>query len=232
MARIFNRNMFVMLFAIMIGVIIITYFAADIVAQGKIKNLTTQYKGEITTVKSDSENFTSRFIKSINILDQAREDRAFGNYHFDLGFLWYESALSERNFTYFEQYKERGIDNCTNAMPKYYYSYLNFEEAKQYFNQTISFANQNYIEVLNIYVKLTASGSKLTLLRHEASLYLMYLLENLTFDPINNTAGYMGNVTDLIALFEYTMIQYGAEEDIYDGLEEDLDDYEFFEEIR
>ena len=232
MAREFDKNIFVMLLAIMIGAIIITYFAADLVSTGKIKNLTSQYEGEITTVKSESENFTSHFIKSTVILDQAREDRAFGNYHFDLGLLWYQSALSERNITYFKLYKERGIDNCTNAMPNYYYSHLNFEDSKEYFNQTIAFASENYLEVLNLYVKLTASGSKLTTLRYDASRYLMYLIENLTFDPINNNVTYLENVTELMVLFTGVIAAYQEESENYEGLQDDLDDYEFFEEIR
>ena len=121
MERKFTRNMFVMLLAIMVGAVIITYFAADIINQTTIETLTSQYQGDLTNVKDRSENFTSHFLKSSVVLDQAREDRSFGNYHFDLAFLWYQSALSERNSTLMDLYKDRGIDNCTNAMPYYYY---------------------------------------------------------------------------------------------------------------
>ena len=239
MTREFNRNMFVMLFSIMIGVIIITYFGADIINRSKIDDLTTQYEGEITTakgeiifLKSESENFTSRFIKSTVLLDQAREDRAYGNYNFDLAFLWYQSALSERNITQFELYKIWGIDNCTYAMPNYYYSRLNFEEAEDYYNETLSYAGENYLDVIDLYVKLTESGSKLTMLRYDASRYLMYLLENLTYDILNNNATFLGNMTGLMMLFEGAMAAYGAESEIYEDIQDDLDDYEFFEEIR
>jgi len=163
MGRGFTRNMFVMLLAIMIGVVIITYFVADIVNRSKIETLTTHYEGEITTVKGKSENFTSHFLKSSVVLDQAREDRAFGNYHFDLAFLWYQSALPERNSSLFDLYKERGIDNCTNAMPYYYNSHLNFGEAKDYFNGTKSYTDlEKYLTILNLYVNLTDLGSQLT----------------------------------------------------------------------
>ena len=232
MAREFDKNMFVMLLAIMIGAIIITYFAADLISTGKLEDLTSQYEGEITSVKSESENFTSSFIKSTVILDQAREDRAFGNYHFDLGLIWYQSALAEKNITYYKIYKERGIDNCTSAMPNYYYSYLNFEDSKDYFNQTIAFASENYLEVLNLYVKLTASGAKLTTLRYDASRYLLYLIENLTFDPINNNVTYLENVTELMVLFTGVMADYQEELDNYEGTQDEIDEYEFFEEIR
>lgn len=232
MAKEFDRNMFVMLLSIMIGAIIITYFAADLIGKGKLEDLTSQYEGEITSVKSESENFTSSFIKSTVILDQAREDRAFGNYHFDLGLIWYQSALAEKNITYFKLYKVRGIDNCTNAMPNYYYSHLNFEDSKEYFNKTIAFASENYLEVLNLYVKLTASGSKLTTLRYDASRYLLYLIENLTFDPINNEVTYLENVTELMVLFQGVMAAYQGELENYEEIQDEIDDYEFFEEIR
>jgi len=232
MAREFDRNMFVMLLAIMIGAIIITYFAADLIGSGKIQDLTSQYEGEISSVKSESENFTSSFIKSTVILDQAREDRAFGNYHFDLGLIWYQSALAERNITYFKLYKARGIDNCTNAMPNYNYSHLNFEESKEYFNQTIAFASNNYLEVLNLYVRLTESGAKLTTLRYDASRYLLYLIENLTFDPINNNVTFLENVTELMVLFAGIMAAYQAEVENYEEIQDEIDEYEFFEEIR
>ena len=66
MAREFNRNMFIMLLAIMIGAIIITFFIADIVNRSKLETLTTEYEAEITTISSKSENFTSYFLKFID----------------------------------------------------------------------------------------------------------------------------------------------------------------------
>ena len=233
MVRIFSRNLFVMLLAIMVGVIIITSFAADIVNRSKLDTLTTYYEGEITTVKGKSENFTSNFIKSTVVLDQAREDRAFGNYHFDLGFLWYQSALSEDNGSLFNLYKARGIVNCTDAMPNYIYSNLNFDEAQTYFSDTKSYTDiAKYITILDRYIELTGSGSRLTILRYNASKYLMYLLENLTFNENTNEAIFLENVTGLMGLFEDTMGAYEEETDIYDDYQDEIDEYEFFEETR
>jgi hypothetical protein len=215
----------------MIGVIIITFFIADIVSRSKIETLTTHYETEITTVKVKSENFTSNFIKSTVVLDQAREDRAYGNYHFDLGFLWYQSALSEKNGSVFYIYKMRGIDNCTNAIPNYYYSHLNFLEAKEYFNDTKSYTDvEKYQNILDIYINLTDSGSKLTMLRHNASKYLMYLLENLTFEE--EGVIFLGNVTGLLELFNETMELYEDEMFMFWEFQDEIDEYEFFEEIR
>lgn len=233
MGREFNKNMFIMLLSVMAGIIIITYFVADIVNRSKIETLTTHYEGEITTVKGKSENFTSYFIKSSVILDQAREDRAFGNYHFDLALLWYQSALSEKDSSLFELYKLRDIENCTNAMPYYYNSYLNFKEARNYFNDTKSYTDINkYLNILDLYVGLTESGSRLTMLRYNASIYLMLLTENLTFNPVNNSVTFLENVSGLMAMFAGFMGAYEMELDIYESYQDEIDGYEFFEEIR
>ena len=175
MVKEFTKNMFVMLLSIMIGVIIITYFVGDIINRSKIDILTAEHKEEIITLKGQSENFTSHFLKSSSVLDQAREDRAFGNYHFDLGLLWYQSALSQKNNSMTELYKSRGIDNCTFALPYYLNSNYNFLESKNYFDETKSYVSYaKYITLLDLYVNLTNAGSKLTMLRYNASKYLIY----------------------------------------------------------
>jgi hypothetical protein len=228
MAKEFTKNLFIMLLAIMIGIIIITYFVADIINRSKIETL----EEAIITVKGMSENFTSYFLKSSVVLDQAREDRAFGNYNFDLAFLWYQSALYEKNSSLMDLYKGRGIDNCTNALPNYYNSYLNFEEAKNFFNDTKIYSEEKHLSILDLYIILTESGSRLAMLRYNASIYLMYLTENLTFDAANNSVFYMENVTDLLGLFEITMQAYKEEQKKYDQVQEEIDEYEFFDEIR
>ena len=233
MVKEFTKNMFVMLLAIMIGIIIITYFIGDIINRSKIDNLTEEHEDEIITLKGQNENFTSHFLKSSSVLDQAREDRAFGNYHFDLGFLWYQSALSQKNITLMELYKTRAIDNCTNALPNYLYSYYNFLESKDYFNETKIFISYpKYLNVLDIYVNLTDAGSRLTMLRYNASKYLMYLTENLTFNPETNNVTYLMNVSNLSMLFDAAMFAYGMVLEEFEEYQDEIDEYEFFEEIR
>ena len=56
--------------------------------------------------------------------------------------------------------------------------------------------------------------------------------ENLTFDPINNNVTYIENVTQLMVLFQGVMAAYQEESENYDEIQDDLDDYEFFDEIR
>ena len=227
MAREFDRNMFIMLLSIMIGAIIITYFAADIVRRSEIESLTT----EIETIEERNINFTDHFMKSSVLLDSAKDDRAFGNYHFDLAFLWYNSALSEKNSSTMELYKNRTIDNCTNAMPNYLNSNNNFEEAKGSFNDTKAYTSYDkYIEILDLYVNLTGSGAKLAMLRYNASVYLKYLAENLTL--INGTVTYLENVSELMDLFNETLDAYDEELEVYEEYKDVIDEYEFFEEIR
>lgn len=233
MGREFNRNMFIMLSAIMLGAIIITFFAADIVNRSKIDTLQVEHGVEIRDIKSKNENFTSNFIRSNVVLDQARENRAFGNYHFDLAFLWYQSALSQKNSSNLELYKIRIVDNCTNAMYSYHNSYENFNQAKTYFNDTKAYTTYSkYLEILDIYIALTSSGSRLTMLRYNASEQLKYLAENLILDEVNQTVKYKEDVTETLDLFNQTLTLIKEEQAIYEEYTSQLDGYKFFDEIR
>ena len=100
MARLLDRNMFIMLLAIMIGFITVTYFIADIVNQSKMDDLTTAHNTEIVSIEKMNINFTNSFLESSVLLDTAREYRAFGNYHFDLASLFFTSALSCLLYTF------------------------------------------------------------------------------------------------------------------------------------
>jgi len=233
MVKVFTRNMFVMLLAIMIGTIIIFYFVGDIVHKSNIDTLNAEHRVEITTLRGKNENFTSYFLKSSGVLDQAREDRAFGNYHFDLGFLWYQSSLLETDSEIMETYKLRGIVNCTDAMPYYTYSYQNFLQASEFFEETKSYTTyEKYISLLDLYVNLTKTGSELTMLRYNASQYLIYLTENLTFNFDSNNVSFLENVSDLLMLFDEAMLGYGGLLEEYEEYQEVIDEYEFFDEQR
>ena len=61
MARLFDRNIFIMLLAIMIGFITITYFVADVVNQSKIDNLTTAHITEMESIEKMNINFTNKY---------------------------------------------------------------------------------------------------------------------------------------------------------------------------
>ena len=229
MTRVFDRNMFIMMLSIMIGIIMITYFVSATIANSKIETLNV----EIENINRDNENFTSHFLSSSVILDSAREGRVFGNYHFDLAFLWYKSALSQKNITLMEQYKERSIDNCTNALPYYKNSNLNFELASEKFYETKNYTDyKKYTDILDIYIDLSNSGSDLANLRYAATIYLKCLVENITMDLENGTVMYLGNVSGLLDLFNFTMGLYEQELIIYEEYQDQIDEYEFFDEIR
>jgi hypothetical protein len=216
--------MFIMTFSVMIGFIIVTYFFADIVHQSQIQALNSEHTLEIETIEENNINFTSSFLESSVLLDSAREDRAFGNYHFDIAHLFYTSALSERNETLCNTYKNQSMSNSSAAMPIYLASHYNFLAASTFFNTTKSYTiYENYIHLLSLYVNLTLSGARLTLLRYNASKYLTMLAENITYV---NGSGSLENVTDLLLLFNETMMMYGAALGGYEGIMEEIDEYD------
>jgi len=224
MVRVFDRNMFIMTFSVMIGFIVITYFVADIVHRSQIQALNTEHTLEIETIEENNINFTSGFLESSVLLDSAREDRAFGNYHFDIAHLFYTSALSERNQSVMNDYKNLSIYNSTQAMPMYLSSHYNFLEASDFFETTKGFTVYgNYLQLLNLYVNLTQSGARLTMLRYNASLYLKMLTENITYV---NGSGALENMIELLLLFNETMAMYGGELGGYEELLEEIDEYD------
>ena len=234
MVRVFDRNMFIMLLSIMVGVIIITYFYADIQNRMRTEKLISKHTTEIKIIESKNINFTNGFIQSLGLLDLAREYRADGNYNFDLAMMWYRSALSELNADKLNDYRSKTINDCDSAIVNYTFSYDNFIEAKNRFNFTKGFVNYDvYLSILDLYVNLAESGSKLVSLRINASNYLKNIAENLTIT--NNTVSYMTNISGLLELFNKTILRYHAEEDIYSDIEDQIEkEYDIigFSEIR
>jgi predicted DNA-binding protein YlxM (UPF0122 family) len=112
-------------------------------------------------------------------------------------------------------------------MENYLNSKDNFEISSGYFNDTKSYTSYDkYLEILDLYVGLTKSGARLSMLRYNASNYLKYIAENLSVgvDPVN--------ISGLMKLFNETMEQYTQELEIYNDYKEKIDGYEFFEEKR
>jgi len=87
-ARVFDRNMLIMLVAIMVGAVVITYFVADIVSKSKIDTLTIEHIVEIQDVQSKNENFTDNFLQGSIMMDSAREVREVANLNFDFALFW------------------------------------------------------------------------------------------------------------------------------------------------
>jgi len=60
----------------------------------------------------------------------------------------------------------------------------------------------------------------------------MYLTENLTFNPGTNNVTYLMNVSNLTMLFNGAMFAYGEVLEEFEEIQEEIDEYEFFDEIR
>lgn len=219
MTREFDRNMLIMLAAIMVGVIVITYFVADIQRQSQITTLKVEHKTEIRDISSRNENFTNNFLQGSVKMDAAREVREVGNYHFDFALFWYNTAL--KNFT--NSSIQRCTENCTTAAASYLASYENFNISKPYFETAATFTDKDrYLEVLGYYVAFAKLGMNITTLRYNASLYLKYAAENITNE----------NATIWIELFNETEELYEEQAGAYDEQGDQIDEYLFFDEIR
>ena len=233
MARLFDKNMFIMLLAIMAGVILITFFIADIVNRSEIDDIKKEHEVEIDDINVKNEKFTSHFIDSTVGLDFARDHLATGDYHYDLAFLWYYSALNEKNVSTLDLYKERGIDNCTEALPYYLDSLGSFETAEDLFNQTKNYTSYyRYLEILDLYINLTKSGANLTMLKYDAIGKLNILIENIIFDEQTGNITYKENMTELLDSLEDILELIEEVEEDYDKHQGAIDEYPLFDEIR
>lgn len=222
MVRLFDRNMFIMLIAIMVGIVIITYFIADIQRRTQIDTLTVEHATQIVDITNKNQNFTDHFLQGSLTMDAAREQREISNYYFDFGLFWYQTALQQDNETYLGYC----VMNCSQAMDNYLISYEKFEESKPYFLDALTFTDiEKYIEIIGYYLKFAEAGMNITLLRYDASKYLMYVAQNLS---LGNTE----NASAMLSLFNETVVLYQGQVGAYDELKGQIDEYTFFDPIR
>lgn len=222
MVRLFDRKMLAITMAIMVGVIIITFFMADIVNQSEIDIITNDFQVEIMDVHSRNENFTNNFLQGSILMDSSREIREVGNYHFDFALFWYNTALL--NMT--GEKIPLCISNCTNAMDNYLSSHESFGKSSPYFHEATLFTDkENYFEVLGYYVSFAESGEYITLLRYNASLYLRQAAENLSQGNMENVSLLMENYSFFEGLYREAVKNYVEKKNQIDG-------YLFFNEIR
>jgi len=227
MVKVFDKNMFIMFIAISAGVVLVTYFIADINNKSAIDNLNSEHIIIIDTMSEKNDNFTNNFLESSVLLDMAREDRASGNYHFDLAKLFYISSLSENDISLMESYKSRTIENCTVAIPNYLNSYMNFKNAQEYFKETKTYVEKDkYINLIDNYISLTESGAKLAMMRTNSSKYLKYLAQNLTME--NDTVVFMENVTLMLGMFDLIESAIIEEIELYEEIKEEIDEYGYY----
>jgi len=223
MGREFDKNMFIMLLAIMIGTVIITFFVADVMSQEKIETATTklteEHVAEVQDIQSINENFTNNFLQGSVKMDSARETREVGNYYFDLAArIWYP-----------ENEYQKVIDNCNEALTKYYASKQKFIDSKPYFSAAKTFTdNPSYTGVLDYYLDFADIGVNITQLRYETTEYLLYAVQNLslgTTETLENATQLLENFTILESYYSEMNQEYNEAKDLIDG-------YMFFEEDR
>jgi hypothetical protein len=222
MAREFTRNMFIMLVAIMVGVVIITYFIGDIISRSQIDIITEQHVIEIGDINSRNENFTNYYLQGSVKIDSAREVREIANYYFDFALFWFNNALANQS----QNLTTLCIENCSVAMEKYLESHESFGKSKPYFISARNYtANARYIEVLGYYIGFAGAGQNITTLRYNASDYLRRAAENLSFGNLENVTFLMEN---------FTMIEqaYQEAEQQYQEYRYQIDGYIFFSTIR
>jgi len=232
-AREFNRNMFIMLAAIMVGTIIITYFFADIINKSKIDILTLEHNVEIHGVYSKNENFTDNFLQGSVIMDYAREIREVANLNFDFALFWFNDAVADAHVWFnnkwintTENLTARCIKNCTDAMIKYLASYNKFGESSPHFIKAKSFTErERYIEVLGYYVDFSKAGKKIALMRYNSSKFLKLAAENFSLGNSENVELLMENFSMMEELYIGAL---GG----YEDLKEQIDEYTFFDPIR
>jgi len=226
MGREFTKNMFIMLLAIMIGVILITFFASDIMKRMELQQQQEQYQAEIEIIETEkiiieemSKNFTDHFFKSLGYLDLSREYRADGNTNFDFAAsIWYPQ----------KEY-DLVIENCSQAMEKLFTAYENFLESKTFFADIEEFTtDEKYLSIINLYVDLCDAGANVSMLRYNASYYLKDIATKL------RDFGESANVSELLVLYNTTIALYqgalGQYEAIIDEIEEEFG--KFFNPIR
>ena len=233
MARVFDRNMLIMLVAIMVGAVVITYFVADIVGKSKIDTLTIEHIVEIQGVQSKNENFTDNFLQGSIMMDSAREVREVANLNFDFALFWFNNALVNVSVWFNNEWVnmtenliERCVENCSDAMIKYLASHNKFGESKPYFIESKNFTErERYIEVLGYYVNFSQLGQTISILRYNASKFLKLAAENLTIGETVNVTFFMQNYSIMEELY---LIGLGE----YEELKEQIDEYTFFDKIR
>ena len=231
MARVFDRNMFIMLFSIMIGIVIITFFVADIMRKSQIDEIEERHIKEIKTIEKKNINFTSKFLDSLTSLNLAKKYRMEGEIDYQLGNAFYKNILSETNKTRFDNFKGYITSNCSGAMDNFLNSYMNFNDSIGNFNQSKNYTEYSvYLNLGDLYINYSKSGARLTQLRFDISKYLLYMGENLTF--INGTVGFSQNISNLTALLDGALEEYMLEEELYLGLEDLIELYELYEPER
>ncbi len=232
MVKKFDRNIFIMMISIMVGVVIITFFIADIMARSsEEEKLTQQFTEEKKVIEEKNLNFTSAFLDSLSSLDLSREFKSDGDIKYAIAKSFYTNALTLTNSSKLDEYKNEIIDNCELAKLYFHDSSQNFNKSIERFTLSKNFTNYPiYNNLVNLYINLSKSGHNVSLIKYDACNYLIEIANNLNIvnGSINKSMD-LENLMDLLNSTEYLMY---LEEGLYDGYRSEISDYELMEKIR
>jgi len=227
MAKEFDKNMFVMLLAIMIGVIIITFFISDIQRQTQIEDINIKHVQEIETIEERNLNFSSMFLDSLISFNKAQDDRMDGEINYKVATEFYNTIFDETNKTNFLDFKLTIINNCIEAQSDFINSGSNFNDSIYNFEDSKKETDYElYHGLCDLYVNLSTVGYNLSDLSYSVSMYLRYLAENLSF--YNGTVGFIKNASELQGLFNDTLQKYIELGEEFDYLKELIEIYDLY----
>jgi hypothetical protein len=222
----YDKKNIMIIITLVITFSLITYFASYRIHNSEIELLNELHLNELKSLDEENNNFNNVFLESLTLDDSATRDRLIGNYHFDLALNYYNEALNQNDEIKMNEYKNLTANNCNIAINKFIISSQNYETSSIFFNKSMKYTeNINYINLINLYINLTKSGEKLSMFRYNASILLKQLNENITYsDGLVN----QGNVTFILNLFYQNLSNYNLEEEIYETLIEEIEEFDLF----
>jgi len=221
-----RKNLLIALMTIIIIICLIFYFFTYNRYNSEIEYLNKTYINEIKSIEEKNNNFNNIFLESLILEDSATRDRLHGNYYFDLARIYYNETLNQLDEIKMNEYKNMTKLNCEEAIKIYLISSQNYQISKTFFNKSKKFTdNINYLNLIDIYINLTNSGERLSILRYNASILLQKLSDNITF--IDGSVD-QGNVTILLNLYYQNLTLYNQEILIYEDLLDKIEEFDLF----
>jgi len=221
-----RKNILIGLMTIIIIICLIFYFFTYNRYNSEIEYLNKTYMDEINSIEEKNNNFNNIFLESLILEDSATRDRLQGNYYFDLARIYYNETLNQLDEIKMNEYKNMTKINCEEAIKIYLISSQNYQISKTFFNKSKKFTdNINYLNLIEIYINLTNSGERLSILRYNASILLQNLSDNITF--IDGSVD-QGNVTIILNLYYQNLTLYNQEIVFYEDLLDQIEEFDLF----
>ena len=221
-----RKNLLIALMTIIIIICLIFYFFTYNKYNSEIQYLNKTYMDEIKSIEEKNNNFNNIFLESLILEDSSTRDRLLGNYHFDLAIIFHNETLNQNDEIKMNEYKNMTKINCEEAIKIYLISSQNYQISRTFFNKSKKFTdNINYLNLIDIYINLTYSGERLSILRYNASILLQNLSDNITF--IDGSVD-QGNVTIILNLYYQNLTLYNQEILIYEDLLDQIEEFDLF----